>query len=531
MNSLQIELNEINEKLELLTYRKNQLDSIITEYSDVINRVKNLIDSMQDANVEPSNLLMEIEGIVHGVTEPEPTPDTPETATTPEMTPEPIETPSTALSDSTDSQPMTAETPEMTAKPFTFDISLYPRTNSLGLPVYTPESTPETDDDNDCDTDGLDDEDYPFDYDCDDEIEELETEPEQRGNSLLFQPNIYWDNGSSVRAFIPKKRRYKGELEAIVKDCIEQGLAERYDLDECGTDWIIQLAPVTTEDTVKRIIGEFYPVHTDGDTTPQPTPEPTPKSSNPELLKLMALVPTVAVPTPTPEPTPEPTPKTQLNERAWRRNDTLLIGFSNKKLMNNWSKWVKDSWGDRVKIDSLEKLEGFEHCLSILWFGKADWERLSSLNYSLKPTEQNKQKQQPETPAKATLEDIKAVLKQLHDDGLPAILKGELLAHHFNSLTASELEEHLEKLAEQGLINLGDHSIILKFPEPTISTDNPAFEYEQVDEKQTKIYADGVLIGLAKDCGTHWESPQFKGQTFPNRRDVVNALWQLVNQF
>lgn len=59
MNSLQSELDNINQQLELLTYRKNQLDSIMSEYSDVVNRVKSLVDSMNDAMVEPSNLLME----------------------------------------------------------------------------------------------------------------------------------------------------------------------------------------------------------------------------------------------------------------------------------------------------------------------------------------------------------------------------------------------------------------------------------------------------------------------------------------
>ncbi|MFM6454384.1 MAG: hypothetical protein ACKPH7_21565, partial [Planktothrix sp.] len=73
MNSLQLELDNINQQLELLTYRKTQLDSIMSEYSDVINRVKSLVLSMEEAMVEPSNLLTEIEGIIFNI-QPELTP-------------------------------------------------------------------------------------------------------------------------------------------------------------------------------------------------------------------------------------------------------------------------------------------------------------------------------------------------------------------------------------------------------------------------------------------------------------------------
>ena len=66
MNSLQSELDSINSQLELLTYRKTQLDTIMGEYSEVVSRVKNLINSMQDAMIEPVNLLIEIEGLIHG---------------------------------------------------------------------------------------------------------------------------------------------------------------------------------------------------------------------------------------------------------------------------------------------------------------------------------------------------------------------------------------------------------------------------------------------------------------------------------
>ena len=79
MNSLQIELNTINEKLELLTYRKNQLEPIIAEYLDVIERVKRLTDNMIALNIEPTNLRFDIEDILEGRCEPDATPEpTPE---------------------------------------------------------------------------------------------------------------------------------------------------------------------------------------------------------------------------------------------------------------------------------------------------------------------------------------------------------------------------------------------------------------------------------------------------------------------
>lgn len=479
MNSLQLELDNINAQLELLTYRKTQLDSIMSEYSDVVNRVKNLVSSMQDANIEPSNLLMEIEGIIFNV-QPDLEPTEEPTAEEQEPTPE--------------------ELPEE-PKHFNFDLRLFPKVettlNSLGLPVT----------------------------------------PEQRGNSLLFQPNTYWDNGSSVRMFVPKKRRYRGELEAIINDCIEQKLIEQFEINECGEDWIIQLSPVTDEMVVNQIIDNFYPKHTDGEPTPELTPEP---------VKLMALVPTVSTPTPSPEiiddgveqeeylsyiknHQPTPTPKTRLNERAWRRDNTLLIGFSNKKLLNTWMKWIKDSWGDSVNVtidtdDEPSKGFPFPHCLSVLWYGSdisTNWERLSSLDYSLKPDEQ---------PSGINLDDVRDVILKLQSNGLKFISKGELLAHHLNSLKASDLEEYLDKLAEEGLIILGNKTIDLL---PTKTQDNepekPTFEYTEVDSKTTKIYNNGMLLGIAKNCGSHWESPQFPGQTFPNRRDVVAALWELVN--
>ena len=459
MNSLQLELDKINQQLELLTYRKQQLDSIMAEYSDVVNRVKNLIDSMQDAMVEPSNLLMEIEGIIHGE---------------PELTP--IEHLINEQSEHIEEQP--------TTEYFDFDLRLFPKEteqeptlNNLGLPIQT--STPE--------------------------------------HIKRYPGNIYWDNGSGVRVFIPKKRRYKGELEAIAKDCIKQGHSSKFEIVECDADWLTMFSHVTSESSVQGIIDNFYPKHTDGE--PEPTPEPTPQpTSNPELVKLMALVPTVAT---------EPTPiKTRLNDQACRRNDTLLIGFSNKRLMNSWEKWIKNNWGDSVKVWNDETLDGFTHCLSVLWYGPSkfiDWERLTKLNYSFKPDEQ---------PSGIKLDDVRKVIKTLQNSGLKFISKGELLAHHLNNLKASDLEDYLEKLMNEGVIALGNKSIDL-LPTKTQDNepDNPTFEYTEVDEKTTKIYNDGMLLGIAKNCGAHWESPQFPGQTFPNRRDVVAALWELVNQF
>ncbi|MFM6402265.1 hypothetical protein, partial [Planktothrix sp.] len=116
--------------------------------------------------------------------------------------------------------------------------------------------------------------------------------------------------------------------------------------------------------------------------------------------------------------------------------------------------------------------------------------------------------------------------------GVKFISKGELLAHHLNSLKASDLEHYLEQLMNEGLIALGNKSIDL-LPAKTQDNEpeNPTFEYTEIDSKTTKVYNNGMLLGIAKTCGSHWESPQFPGQTFPNRRDVVAALWQLVNKF
>jgi len=144
MNSLQLELDNINQQLELLTYRKNQLDSIMSEYSDVINRVRNLVSSMEDANIEPSNLLMEIEGIIFNIEELKTDNydarfnqlcDESE-AYAEEFLKEHPEQP-------TESEPTEKPTPEH----FDFDLRLFPKAekqepeapklNALGLPVQT----------------------------------------------------------------------------------------------------------------------------------------------------------------------------------------------------------------------------------------------------------------------------------------------------------------------------------------------------------------------------------------------------------
>ncbi|BBD57057.1 hypothetical protein [Planktothrix agardhii] len=73
-----------------------------------------------------------------------------------------------------------------------------------------------------------------------------------------------------------------------------------------------------------------------------------------------------------------------------------LVVNGKNRLMNQWEKWVKGSWGDRIKVLGDESLESFSHCLSVLWYGQADRQRLAKLDYSLKPDEQNKKDKQPD---------------------------------------------------------------------------------------------------------------------------------------
>jgi hypothetical protein len=198
-------------------------------------------------------------------------------------------------------------------------------------------------------------------------------------NSKRYPNNIYWDNGSGVRVFISKKRRFKSELEAIASDCINQGYSTKFEVIECDGDWLVMLSQVLTEGSVQGIIDNFYPKHSDGET--EPTPEPTPEPSLLEILLTQS------------ETKPE---LTQLNARAWRRENTLLIGFSNKRLLNVWSNWFKSSWSGQIHIsENNDKLDGFEHCLSVLWYGSMPevkrWERLTNLDYAFKPDEQQGQ--------------------------------------------------------------------------------------------------------------------------------------------
>ena len=66
MNNLQQELNNINQQLEHLNARKAQLEPIIEEYNDTLNRVKNLAQSLIDFNIDISNLTYDIEDILEG---------------------------------------------------------------------------------------------------------------------------------------------------------------------------------------------------------------------------------------------------------------------------------------------------------------------------------------------------------------------------------------------------------------------------------------------------------------------------------
>jgi len=60
---------------------------------------------------------------------------------------------------------------------------------------------------------------------------------------------------------------------------------------------------------------------------------------------------------------------------------------------------------------------------------------------------------------------------------------------------------------------------------------SPDFEFRKATEKMTQIFRDGVLLGIAKDCNGHWESPQFKGECFESVEDIASRMWELVNQF
>jgi len=338
MNILQNELDSINQKLELLLYRKQQLDSIISEYSDVVNRVRNLVSSMEDAMVEPTNLLMEIEGIIHS--EPEQT-----------QQPETTDNHTKINSYIIPFDPLIHSEPEPTPG------ELEQPTEVELTPELKPTEKPTT------------------------EEQESTTEPEHFNFDLRLFPK-----------------------------------AEATEEQE----------PDTVEPEALKLNTLGLPIQTEA-----------------EPVKLMAMVPTVAT---------EQTPiKTQLNERAWQRNNTLLIGFPNKKLLKIWSKWFIENWGDSLFISD-DSLEEFSHCLSVLWYKNANWERLKALDYSQSP----------------------------------------------------------------------DNQELIKTPD---------FEFKKATETTTQIFRDGVLLGLAKNCDGHWESPQFKGEQFDLIQDIADRMWELINQF
>ena len=350
MNSLQLELDSINSQLELLTYRKTQLDNIMGEYSDVVNRVKNLIGSMEDAMIEPVNLLIEIEGLIHN-SEPEPV----ELETTPSKTPE--------------------LKPDDIVEHIDGELYQGRQFRVKGIKGFEVLCAWES---------NAGDIAYSFSLDRVRLVVELTPEPTPEPKTSLstkqYLNNIYWDNESGVRVFIAKKRRFKTELEAIAKDCVSQGYSTKFEIIESDGDWLVMFSQVLTEVSVQGIIDNFYPKHTDGEPEPTPelTPEPTPEPPLLEILQAQS------------ETKPE---LTQLNSRAWRRDNTLLIGFSNKRLLNVWSNWFKSSWSGQIHIsENNDKLDGFEHCLSVMWYGSMPevkrWERLTNLDYAFKPDEQ-----------------------------------------------------------------------------------------------------------------------------------------------
>lgn len=344
MNSLQQELNNINQQLEHLNARKAQLEPIIAEYSDVINRVKNLVSNMIDVNVEPSNLMFDIQDLVVDL---EDEPDT-----TPESTPEPQpgqDFPTDWINATTEAhseQPEDYDTfyPELTPEPTPQPVKMFAFVPLIPTPTPaltqepTPEPTPEPE--------------PPSIY--------------QLTNTVgwqHFSPRVYFKD-DTLKLFIPRKSRYRKELEAISQTCSTILMIEKQEIHEVGDDWIVILNPVY-DVAVQSVIDEFYPHRKDWtEETPKPTEAPQPE---PKL--------------------------TQINMQAYRRgDDVLVIGFTNKRLMNQWSKWAKDAWGDQVHIsDHSDNLQGFNHCLTILWFGHPHWEQLTKLNYSLKPTEQKHQ--------------------------------------------------------------------------------------------------------------------------------------------
>lgn len=338
MNSLQQELDNIYKQLEHLEFRKNQLEPIIAEYSDVIERVKSLTDSMIALNIEPTNLRYDIEDILNGddagewVTEADPF--------KPEATPEPA-------------KDWVDEWVEVSLAAHNEDGEVETSNHSI-INSYI----------------------IPFDpavHGDDEPLEQSLEEPEpQLEAELRYGIDRYGEETWRI------EKIYDGMVRSVSQPLFTgiKSSEIKFDLFEFSKLGRVQF------ETVEQAVEAFNAKAVE----PKPTPQPEP------VVKMFAFVP---VPTLTPSPTPEPTPtpeKIQLNDRAFRQcDDVLLLGFTNKRLMNAWAKWFKGNWGDRIHTSEVSNnLDNFNYCLTVLWYGQADWERLTGLDYSVKPTEQNK---------------------------------------------------------------------------------------------------------------------------------------------
>lgn len=268
MNSLQQELDLINQQLEHLNARKNQLEPIIAEYTDVINRVKNLTENMIALNIEPTNLRFDLEDILEGNEAGDWVREADIFASEPDTTPEPTPEPQpgqdfpTDWIDATTEAHLQPEEPELTPEPTPQPVKMFA---FIPVPTLTPEPTP---------------------------------------------PDL--------------KECSKCEGEGVIESSLEDD----------------QICP------------------TCGGTGEKPELEPL----------------------------------TQINMQAYRRqNNTLLIGFTSKRLMNAWEKWFIKSTPHVKTSNSSDRLQGFNYCLTLTWDtdrNAKNWEYLAKLNYSLKPTEQ-----------------------------------------------------------------------------------------------------------------------------------------------
>ena len=358
MNSLQQELDNINQQLEHLNARKNQLEPIISEYSDVIERVKNLVSNMIDVNVEPSNLMFDIQDLVNLEDEPD---------TTPEPTPEPQP-----------GQDFPSDWMQVTEA-----AHLQPEEPENYCPVCRGTGQLWTDDE-----DGY----YVDCVACKGKGTGLEQEPTPEPEPQPGQDfPTDWMQVTEVA--------HSSQSETTETEQATESKEQPEDFDT----FYPELTPEPTRQPVRLMA--FVPTFLTQEPTPEPTPAPSycPRCLGTGIIN--KLIPEPATPDPDydqwdvtavscPECThkPEPEPLTQINLQAYRRGeDVLIIGFTNKRLMNQWSKWFKSSWsGDQAHIsDHSDNLQGFNYCLTVLWFGNPHWERLTKLNYSLKPTEQN----------------------------------------------------------------------------------------------------------------------------------------------